>query len=412
MPPSISDQRRGLRRVGRSLDARNDQIAAQMVERIREQVPAYSAAEPGIFARISGLAAATAHAINEAMINDAPVRRGDIPMIREQAADRLRSGIDLESFLHAYRAALFYYWDIAMEEAIRLRLSRAIGHAVGRFILDSIDTITTHAAEAYLREDNHIRFETGRARLELVDNLITGRPVSTRTRAVAPGLDPSRPVQVVIARVTESPTELEDALNTALEILTESLALANARPLGVIRQQEVVMLAPGSPPISRLHSCARAARERNLQLNIGASDSTSGFDGIPRAYTTAALTLSYATATRPVVTMATLNPLQLLLLSSGNQARELIREKSARLLLLDAKDREAAIETIQAFANADMSVTGAASVLKVHPNTVRYRLSRIAQITGRDPRTFSGLADLYCIAALDDSLAANGLSSP
>ena len=40
------------------------------------------------------------------------MRRGDIPIIREQAADRMRSGIDLESFLHAYRAALFFYWDI------------------------------------------------------------------------------------------------------------------------------------------------------------------------------------------------------------------------------------------------------------------------------------------------------------
>ena len=33
----------------------------------------------------------------------------------------------------------------------------------------------------------------------------------------------------------------------------------------------------------------------------------------------------------------------------------------------------------------------------VHPNTVRYRLARIAASTGHDPRTFSGFAELICV---------------
>lgn len=74
---------------------------------------------------------------------------------------------------------------------------------------------------------------------------------------------------------------------------------------------------------------------------------------------------------------------------------------------LDAKERETAIETIQAFATADMNISDAASALNVHPNTIRYRLKRIAETTHRDPRTFSGLADLHCIIALNESLAAD-----
>ncbi len=64
------------------------------------------------------------------------------------------------------------------------------------------------------------------------------------------------------------------------------------------------------------------------------------------------------------------------------------------------REREIAIETISAFAAADMNITTAASALHVHPNTVRYRLARIADTTGLDPRTFSGLADLHCIIEL------------
>jgi PucR C-terminal helix-turn-helix domain/GGDEF-like domain len=404
VPTATADPYRSLHRVGLALAARNDAIAAQMVQRIRDQVPAYSTLEPAVFDRITELSTATSLAISDAMIRHIPVQRGDIPIIQEQAADRLRSGIDLESFLHAYRAALFFYWDTAMEEATRLRLTRVAGHSVGRFVLDSVDTITTHAAEAFLREDTRVRAATGRAVSELVDGLITGRPVQRGLRSVAPGLRPAGPVQVIIGRITEPAADLGAALSTALDILEQSLALGTARPLGTVHHEEVVVIAPGSPPVSRLHSAARAARERDVQLSIGASDSPTGFAGIPDAYAAAALTLSYTSPSRPVVKLTELGSLQLLLLSSGSDARELIREKSTPLKLLPQKEREITIETITAFVTADMNITSAASALHVHPNTVRYRLTRIAETTGLDPRTFTGLADLHCIIELQLSL--------
>jgi hypothetical protein len=398
--PASTDPNRGLYRVGQALAARNEEIALQMVARIRDQVPAYSTVGPTVFDRVTQLSTATSLAISNALISHTPVRRGDIPIIREQAADRLRSGIDLESFLHAYRAALFFYWDSAMDEAARLRLTRAEGRSVGRFVLDSVDTITTHAAEAFLREESRVRAAAGRAVFDLVDGLIDGRSSPQSLKSVAPGLNPSRPAQVIVARITEPPADLAAALSTALELLEENLALGTARPLGTIRHQEVVIIAPGSPPLSRLHSAVRAARERQVQVNVGASDSPTGFAGVPDAYAAAALTLSYASRDRPVVTLAELRTLQLLLLSSGSVARQLIREKATRLLILAENERDIAIETIVAFAAADMNVTSAAASLHVHPNTVRYRLARIAKSTGLDPRSFSDLADLHCIVEL------------
>jgi hypothetical protein len=400
MASATTEPNRGLHRVGRALVARNEEIARQMVERIRDQVPAYATVNPTVFDRVTQLSTATALTISHALISHTPVRRGDIPIIREQAADRLRSGIDLESFLHAYRVALFFYWDSAMDEVARLRLTRAEGRSVGRFVLDSVDTITTHAAEAFLREDSRIRAAAGRAVFDLVDSLIDGRPISKDIRSVAPGLNPSRPAQVIVARITEASPDLGAALNTGLEVLEQSLALGTARPLGTVRHQEVVVIAPGSPPLSRLHSAVRAAGERDVQLSIGTSDSPAGFPGIPDAYSAAALTLSYASPDRPVVTLAELRTLQLLLLSSGSVARQLIREKAAPLLALTERDREIAIETVTAFTTADMNVTSAAAALDVHPNTLRYRLTRIAKSTGLDPRSFSGLADLHCIIEL------------
>ena len=51
----------------------------------------------------------------------------------------------------------------------------------------------------------------------------------------------------------------------------------------------------------------------------------------------------------------------------------------------------------QAFAAADLNVSRTAAAMFLHPNTIRYRLERIAATTGHDPRTFTGLAELICI---------------
>ena len=48
----------------------------------------------------------------------------------------------------------------------------------------------------------------------------------------------------------------------------------------------------------------------------------------------------------------------------------------------------------------------AAERLQVHPNTAQYRLRRIEERTGRNPRRISDLLDLLVTIALDDALTA------
>lgn len=84
-------------------------------------------------------------------------------------------------------------------------------------------------------------------------------------------------------------------------------------------------------------------------------------------------------------------------------ARAVIAAKATRLRALDPTARTTAIDTIRAFAAADLNVARAAGALHVHENTVRHRLDRIDATTGHDPRTFRGLVDLLCaVETLDD----------
>ncbi|WP_280437707.1 PucR family transcriptional regulator [Nocardia carnea] len=60
-------------------------------------------------------------------------------------------------------------------------------------------------------------------------------------------------------------------------------------------------------------------------------------------------------------------------------------------------------ETVVAFAEADMSITHCARSSHLHANTVVYRLGRWRELTGWDPRTFSGLTRSVAACALADS---------
>jgi hypothetical protein len=149
-------------------------------------------------------------------------------------------------------------------------------------------------------------------------------------------------------------------------------------------------------------------RER-IHIGIGVSESPTGFADAPNAYAEAALTLSYTSPTRPVVALAELRALQLLLLGAGDTTRQVVSDRGRHVHLLPAKERDAAIETILAFSDSNMSISAAASALNIHPNTVRQRLARVAQTTGLDPRPFP---DSPILTASSSSAAASRRRKP
>jgi hypothetical protein len=397
-PTMPADSLKAIRRVGAALLERHEEIAQAMVTRILSEVPAYRRAGRPVADEVLPLATATAAILGNAFATGTPVAREDVPIVREHAALRLDRGIELDAFLHAYRAALFHYWDACAAEAARLRINRADSLALARFAFDAIDTNTTHAAEAYLREETRRATETGRAARDLVDRLIAGQPVGLdRRHPAAPGLDPTAALVVVLAQADGN----DHALQNARDVLVESAGLGRGRPLATIRQGEVVLIAAGGDPreaASRLRMAHRRARdEHDLDLRCGVSAAAAGFAGVPRAYREAALALSYTSIDRPTVALSDLSPLEAVLLGTDTTTRSLIAGQGAALAALPPDEHALATATIRAFAAADMNVSRAASTLHVHPNTVRYRLSRIANTSGHDPRTFTGLADLVCI---------------
>ena len=396
-----------MRRVGEALAARYTEVGQTVAARILDEIPDYRDLAPNVIADLRAGATATVELLARTFAEGSNVRREDLGFLRELAARRVHQGVSLEVFIHAYRVALLAYWDACAEEASRLRLSRQAGFTLAGSAIEAIDIITTQAAEAYLREESRLRTQTGRAARDLVERLINGQPIEPRRRhPAAPGLDPTGQLITVVGRVEQTALAVGDALQIARETLEESMLLGTARPLVAIRHGEVVLIMAGTSPRAKISSL-RAARQRtidqhNIDVHYGISVPSEGFGSVQQAYREATLSLTYTSASRPIVSLYELSSLECAVIGATATTKAVIASKGNSLRALPPEDLATAVETIRAFSDANLNVARAAEQMHVHPNTVRYRLQQIATKTGHDPRTLTGLVDLICILEMTD----------
>src|SRR5690606_15047956 len=89
----------------------------------------------------------------------------------------------------------------------------------------------------------------------------------------------------------------------------------------------------------------------------------------------------------------------------GNE--ELMKLSRSALVPLEDYDRRrnaALVETLDAYVQSGSNIAEAAKRIFIHPNTVIYRLRRIEEISGFDPREARGLLVLS-LALLTDRLS-------
>ena len=402
---AVRDPGGAIRRVGEALAERYTEIGKATAARIADEIPGYRDAAPELINDLRAGATATLEVLARTFAEGSTVRREDVGFVRELAARRVHQGVSLEVFMRAYRVALLAYWDACADEASRLGISREAGFALARSAIDTMDTITTQAAEAYLREETRLRTQSGRAARDLVERLIDGQPMDPgRRHPAAPGLDPTGQLLTVVGMVAQTTLAVGDALQLARDALEESMSLGTVGPLTTIRHGELVLISAESSPRAKIASL-RAARQRaidehNIDVRYGVSVPSRGFASVQQAYREAALSLSYTSPSRPIVSLDDLSSLECALIGATATTKAVIASKGNNLRALPDEDLAAAVETIRAFSDADLNVAKAAQRMHVHPNTVRYRLQQIATKTGHDPRTFTGLVDLLCIVEM------------
>lgn len=88
-----------------------------------------------------------------------------------------------------------------------------------------------------------------------------------------------------------------------------------------------------------------------------------------------------------------------MIISSSNQ-----QKKSRAAEIIKAVNDRELIETLDVFLASNLNLTQAAQKLKIHRNTVIYRLDKILEKIGKDPRKFEDAVELHLARFLDKAL--------
>src|SRR6476620_9271501 len=94
-----------IRLVGEALAHRHTALGRSITERIVGDIPEYRSAGATVVDDLQAGAAATAAVLRRTLATGRPLLREDVAFVRQVAARRVHSGIELEVFLHAYRSA-------------------------------------------------------------------------------------------------------------------------------------------------------------------------------------------------------------------------------------------------------------------------------------------------------------------
>ena len=376
------------------LEADADAIARRMALAAREEVEEYAAvADPAFAAEVLEHATEHVRAFVRAGRLGRPPEGEELAFVRERGAERARELMPLDALLEAYLVGQRTVWESIVEASGESPEGMRAAQDLTAMTFRYTHAINVAVADAYLRESNALATEAERSRRDLLDRLLSGREPGGEEarRAEALGLRAQAEHVVVVA---EGEGEGDDTARLVVRALVRA---DPERPFVVPRHDEVVAILPvyvRRGPAEIRDALERAAevllRSHRVRLRAGVSSVCEGLSELGRGYGEAGGALRHAGAA--VVAFQDIALADYLASAADDTARRLVPAGTRRLLEADRSGTLA--ETLRAYAACNLNVARAAERLTVHPNTVHYRLGRVATLTGKDPRRFEELSEM------------------
>jgi len=341
--------------------------------------------------------------------------------VRTHAEWRARRQVPLVASLHAYRLAHKTYWGITREalwqHAEREEALLALT-MLSDFWIEFFDYVGAVLAEAHAVEEGLIVAQNTPAYAGLIDHLLRGlepRGGEARRLRTLCGIRAGAPMAVAVARPLLSgngkPIDLEVTLRSLVRLVQLAIPSAAFGKLVDIRNGEVTVVAcsdadtgRGFLKALRRHGVGRRAAN-GLAAGVGVGLDTTEVAGLPQSFEEARLALEFATPSQPLLHFADIDLQEFLIRRADIAALRLIPERMRQLTPASGPSGELS-RTIRAFAECSLNVKQTARRLGVHTNTIYFRLNRINQLTGVDPRTFSGTSLLLTALRMMEAPAA------
>ncbi|MFD3746962.1 PucR family transcriptional regulator [Nocardia sp. NPDC058633] len=388
-----------------------DEIADDVMVKIRDQLPGYATAAPGVLDDVHDQLARLSRTGLGALLEHRRVCPADVAYARQAAARRARTGLPLVDYIAAFRLGQRAIWKSLLAHAGDSEAGRAAVLSLAGPLARYTDLISTQATDAYLEFQQYVAAESGRDSQALMDALLDGAlPASGPHLSVATahgiGAERTAPVVVVTAVVLDRAERGEDSteqLGQARQMVSAAMARCTVnglRTLSVVRGTEIVAvpaLGTGGATeglCERLRVMQDELGAEGIVLAIGVSTAVTEVTQIPRAYRQAQAALELLPEGGGVLALPQLTPFKYLLLRADDTTRQLVDPRIGSALAEDRVRGGTLAETIRAFAAADMNLREAADTLHIHLNTAKYRLGRIQELTGRNVRSVNDLVEL------------------
>lgn len=250
------------------------------------------------------------------------------------------------------------------------------------------------------RQDDRQSAE-GRLAQELIELIVSdAKPTEIISRLELTGLGPAERY-IAVAAAAEA-----DSLRPGeLRVLLREI-LYGRRPAAGVVDSEAIALIPAGPNVIDEINRAVQALEPGLggrRLSVGVSGVVEG-EGLRGAVEEARYARRLAAARNQPTSVVGHDELathMLLLASVPDEVRRMFRLRLLDPLRnYDQDNRSDLVHTLETFLQASGSWTKSADLLHVHVNTLRYRIQRIEELTGRDLSRLEDRVDFFLALAL------------
>jgi hypothetical protein len=391
--------------IADALAARRDELVAAAVDVYMARIAAYRDADPALLEDARAHTESHHDLLCDVLRRDRPVKERELDFVERHAARRARGAIALADFLEAFRSYHNILWDAVLDTSHESRRAADQALAAARTVIGYVDLAATRASAAYLDAQQLLLANRDRVQRDLLEDLLDAgapRTAAGLAAARAAGLDPDANC-VLVAAVPAEPPEDEGALPRAAGALAAAIR-GRFAPLAVTRRGEIVLVrasAPGERVALRvplLEACA----SQPVVLAVGVSTVQDGPASLGGAYREASQALRRVAESGGVLSLPDLSAFEYLTLRGDDVARRLIAPEIERFVAEDRAHGGQLIDTLLAYAEADLNAKAAAEKLLIHVNTAHYRLGRIAEKTGCDLRRLSDVIDLLIAVRLAD----------
>ena len=317
--------------------------------------------------------------------------RMDLSRNRRNGRDRARAGVPLAAVLAAYRVGVRYLWFSLVERARSCGMSDAPLVAAASRLWAAQDELVSAMTTSYRDEQQLMALAQEEERSALVQALLEGRLLDTASLweiADVLRLGHDGPYVIVAAQLSEIGRRSLPGVEPTLH----GLGISSAWRLTPDNQIGIVCLHSHSQLEQLLDVVRRVATTR-----VGVSPTYQRLSDTAEHLRLARIAMSSSLPKKDPVTVFNAHALAVLAVAAPEVTTRVAREVLAGLNNLPEPDRATLLDTFEVWLDSDGSTSVAAKKLFCHHNTVRHRLHRLEEQTGRSLNNPRELTEL-CIA--------------